>query len=108
MQVWQVRDGEITEFDMHPADFGLREHSLDSVKGGTPSENARTLVQLLDAELGHDHPIENFVVLNAAALLMVAGKACDPKSAARMARDSIQSGRAKAALGSFATALSTT
>lgn len=48
-----------------------------------------------------DDPIENFVVLNAAALLVVAGIAKDEVEGVRLARESISSGKAGVALDRF-------
>jgi anthranilate phosphoribosyltransferase len=46
-------------------------------------------------------PIENFVVMNAAGLLVVSGKAKDEKEGVRLAREAIKDGRALAALDGY-------
>ena len=81
-----------------PADFGLPSHPLDSVHGKTPAENAVTLKTLLNNQMPLNSPIETFVMLNAAALLLVSGVATDLKDGVRRARESISSGKAKAVL----------
>ncbi|BGP56833.1 hypothetical protein JCM8202_006021 [Rhodotorula sphaerocarpa] len=99
--VWDLRDGKITERTTHPSAFGLTPTPLSTVAGGTPLENSLTLVRLLDNELPPTDPIENFVVLNAAALLLVAGKATDEKHGVELARESIRNGKAKEAIEKF-------
>ena len=100
-QVWDLENGQITERTVTPRDFGLPLNSIESVAGGTPLENATTLDLLLANQLDDTHPVENFVVLNTAALLLVAGKATDPQDGVRLARESIANGSAKRALGLF-------
>lgn len=100
-KVWDLHDNIITETNVNPAMFGLPSNPISSVVGGSPSENAATLNDLLDGLLPLDHPIENFVVLNTAALLVVAGVASDPLDGVRRARESIKSGKAKEALRLF-------
>lgn len=64
----------ITNFDVAPADFGLPTHSLDEVHGGkSAQENADILMQILRNERPDDDPVLQFVLLNTAALLTVAG-----------------------------------
>ena len=59
------------------------------------------MLNLLDNKLSTSNPIENFVVLNAAALLLVAGQARDEKHGVELARESLRSGKAKEAIESF-------
>ncbi|GAA6031315.1 hypothetical protein JCM8097_005599 [Rhodosporidiobolus ruineniae] len=99
--VWDLQNGTITERTLHPSNFGLSPSPLSSVAGGTPLENSLTLLSLLDGKLEPTNPVENFVVLNAAALLVVAGQARDEKEGVEMARRSIREGGAKRALEQF-------
>ncbi|KAG1816258.1 glycosyl transferase [Suillus variegatus] len=101
---WQLEDGKITEIRLHPDLFGLSVHPLSSVTGGTPIENAGTFKALLNS--GNDIPVSlipvlHFVLLNASALLVVAGLASDFKEGAALAMNSITSGRAWDALVAF-------
>lgn len=87
---------------MHPTkDFGLQTHPLAEVKGGDCTHNAEILRRLLDNELPENDPILDFVLLNASALLVVAGIATDFKDGVTKARESIASGRAKKVLETF-------
>ncbi|KAI9489124.1 anthranilate phosphoribosyltransferase [Zychaea mexicana] len=100
---WRVRDGgEVTVGVLHPThDFGLKTHPLEEVKGGDGHCNAQILKRLLNNELPEDDPILDFVLLNASALLVVAGIATDFKDGVAKARESIKSGSAKKVLEAF-------
>jgi anthranilate phosphoribosyltransferase len=97
-------DGNIVEAVLHPAQFGLDTHPLTAVSGGRASENAATLTTLLTSReevLEELRPVLEFVLLNAAALLVVAGVARDFKDGVGLARESIASGAAWKALETF-------
>ncbi|MCJ1373206.1 anthranilate phosphoribosyltransferase [Loxospora ochrophaea] len=65
---------EIEEFTLEPSDFGFAVHALSEVSPGKlPHENAATLVKLLKNELSRDDPVLEFVLINTAALFVVAG-----------------------------------
>ncbi|KND05112.1 anthranilate phosphoribosyltransferase [Spizellomyces punctatus DAOM BR117] len=99
--VWSLEpNGEVTEGVVTPSDFNLPSHSLADVVGGDPEFNSKTMTELLAGRL--EGPVLDFVLLNAGALLYVAGKAATLPEAAEMARQSIISGKAKEALESFA------
>ncbi|KAI8059113.1 anthranilate phosphoribosyltransferase [Gongronella butleri] len=104
---WRVHDnGEITTGTLHPTrDFGLKTHPLEQVKGGDCHENAEILNQLLDNQLPYDHPILDFVLLNASALLVVGGHATDFKHGVQLARDALASGKARNVLNAFRDAI---
>lgn len=88
-------DGEIRSFAVTPEDAGLPRASLDQLKGGDPQFNARALEALLDGEPG---AYRDIVLLNAAAALMLAGKADDLEEGAVLAARSIDEGAARRAL----------
>ncbi|HZT51581.1 MAG TPA: anthranilate phosphoribosyltransferase, partial [Stellaceae bacterium] len=60
-----------------------------------PAENAARLVALLEGEPG---PLRDVVLLNAAAALIVAGKAADLRAGAARAAQAIRDGSARQAL----------
>ncbi|KAL7422838.1 anthranilate phosphoribosyltransferase [Cryptotrichosporon argae] len=112
---WWLENGEITTGSIHPTkDFGLPTHPLSAVRGATPDLNALTFNAILSgsaapahlsAPAGSDSPslqaITDYVLLNAAALLHVSGRAKDWKDGVRLARESIESGGARAAFEGF-------
>jgi len=93
--VAEYRDGAISALEVTPADAGIAEARPEDLKGGTPEENAAALRALLDGEHG---AYRDIVVYNAAAALLVAGKASDLREGAEQAAAAIDSGKAKAAL----------
>ncbi|KAI9593605.1 glycosyl transferase family, a/b domain-containing protein [Syncephalis fuscata] len=102
--VWQLLDGNVTHFKLHPNDFGLSVHPLDKIRGGDSHHNAAILREILAGQ--RKDAILDFILLNAAALLVVAGKAADWKAGVALAQDAIESGRATQVLARFAAATS--
>ena len=93
--VCQLADGKITEFEVMPEAAGLPMATADELKGGDPDANAEAIRELL---AGMPGPYRDIVVLNAAASLIVAGKAGDLKEGAALAAKSIDDGAARVAL----------
>ncbi len=91
--------GTIKSLEIHPEDAGLPVHSLASIMGGTPDENAREMTALFDGKTG---AYRDAVLLNAAAALVVADKTDTLKGGVEMARDAIDSGAAKSKLEALA------
>jgi anthranilate phosphoribosyltransferase len=98
--VWSLENDTITELTVRPADFGLSEHPLSEVAGGDAQHNSKLMTDLLTGVIT-EGPIFDFVMLNSAALLYVAGKAASLKDAVQLAKESLSSGRALAALQAF-------
>ncbi len=93
--VAELKDGAVSTFEVTPADAGLAQAAPADLKGGTPEENAVALRAVLDGGAG---AYRDIVVYNAAAALIVAGKAGDLKDGAAQAARAIDSGAARAAL----------
>ena len=97
-----LEDGAVREFELHPEEAGLPVHPFEAVLGGTPEENAVALRALLAGAAG---AYRDAVLLNAAAALVIAGRAADLKEGVAQARDSIDSGRAAAKVAALAAAV---
>jgi len=93
--VFDLHGGAITEYDIDPAGLGLAASKAEDLRGGDPPRNAAIINDVL---AGKEGATRDIVLLNAAAALVVAGKAAEVKSAIDLARDSIDSGGAAAAL----------
>ncbi len=93
--VAELRDRTITVFDVTPEDAGLPRANLAALKGGDAAHNAAALRALLQGEHG---AYRDIVLLNAAAALIVAGKASSLEDGVGRARIAIDNGRAAAAL----------
>ena len=98
-RVTWLEQGRITTGIVDPGEVGLTISSNDSLKGGNAEENARATMDLLKGEKG---PKRDVVLLNAAAVLVLAGVAADFAQGLAMAADSIDSVRALKALADLA------
>ncbi len=90
--VFQVEEGRVQKGRWSPPDFGVRPASIEDLQGGDPEMNAGIVRLVLEGEPGARRDI---VVANAAAALLVAGKAPDLKAALASAAASIDSGAAR-------------
>ena len=93
--VAELKEGTIRVFEVTPEDAGLPRASAEDLKGGNPAENAAAIRRLFDGEAG---AYRDIVLLNAAAALIVSGKASNLKEGAGAAARIIDSGAAKATL----------
>ncbi|MGH2719442.1 MAG: anthranilate phosphoribosyltransferase [Actinomycetota bacterium] len=91
--VWELKGGEVTEWEIHPEDLGIAPASRELLRGGPPAHNAEIAQAVLAGEAG---PVRDFVLLNAAAALVAADLAEDLKTGFDQAAESIDSGRALA------------
>ena len=91
-----LRDGELTEWTLDPAQYGLSGGSPGDLVGGEPADNARTIERLLAGEA----PLaaRNAVVLNAAAAVYVGRTAGNFGDAVGLATRALESGGAREAL----------
>ena len=94
-KIVMLKDGKIAEMTLTPEDVGLSSAPLSAIKGGDAEENATALRAVL---AGEESPHANTVLLNAGAGFVVAGKAKDLQHGIDLARQSIASGKATAAL----------
>ncbi len=90
-----LKDGVVTEFTVTPEDAGLSRHPFEAIVGGTPSENAAAFRALLEGAPG---AYRDAVLLNAAAALVVAGRAESLAGGVALAEESLDEGRAQAAM----------
>jgi anthranilate phosphoribosyltransferase len=90
-----LENGVIRTFDITPEDAGLKRSKPDALRGGDAEQNAKALLDVLKGKLG---PFRDVSVINAAAALIVAGKAKDLKQGATLATKSIDSGEAEGRL----------
>jgi anthranilate phosphoribosyltransferase len=93
--VAELKEGRVTRFEVTPEDAGLPRATLEDLKGGDPAANAAKLTVLLDGRRG---PLRDIVLLNAAAALVVAGRARDLRQGVDQAASAIDSGAARRCL----------
>jgi anthranilate phosphoribosyltransferase len=90
-KVSALAGGKVEELVVTPEDFGLQRSPPNAIDGGGASSNASILTEVLS---GAQHPARGAFVLNAAAALALA-KGMSFKEAAELARQTIDSGRAR-------------
>lgn len=96
--IWRLHDdGELSQAEVTPEDFGVPRAPLDSILGGTPDENVAILRSVLAGDPG---PRRDISVINAALGLVSAGIANEFAEAATIAAKAIDSGAASNVLDS--------
>jgi len=107
-QLWAVADGEVQHLEVDPKRLGLPPATAEDLRGGDVGGNADVVRALVDGARG---AVRDAVVLNAgAALAVYAGAGSDPIEALaagmQRAEESLDTGRARAALDRWVTASS--
>ena len=100
-RVFSVLGERVEEFQVRPSDFGLEERPLTEVAGGDPAHNADIIRRVFAGEPG---PARDFMLLNAAAALLVAGRAGDLAEGVKLAGATLDSGAAQSKLADFVAA----
>ncbi|WP_043363928.1 anthranilate phosphoribosyltransferase [Methyloversatilis discipulorum] len=90
--VGELRDGEVKEYTVHPSDFGLTVHALDTLRVADVQASRDMLLAALDGTLA---PARDIVLLNAGASLYVSGVADSLRDGVDRAREAIESGAAR-------------
>jgi anthranilate phosphoribosyltransferase len=96
--VGELKDGQITEYEIHPEDFGMVMASNRALKVATAEDSKAMLLGVLDNQPGAPKDI---VVLNAGATLYAANVAQSMAAGIVLARTAIESGAARAKLTEF-------
>ena len=93
--VGELKHGQITEYEIHPEDFGLTMASHRALRVDTPEQSRAMLLGVLDNQAGAARDI---VMLNAGAALYAANVVSSIAEGIDQARAAIESGAAKARL----------
>ena len=95
--VAEVRDGTVKEWVIDPRQLGFNSADVSDLAGGDPAENAR----IIEVVLGGEGPAgaRAAVLLNAAAAIYVSGVVTTLGDALAKAREALDSGAGKRALG---------
>ncbi len=107
-RVWLVRDGQVHEERLDPADLDVPTAPADSLRGGDASHNADVTRRFLEGEKG---PVRDAVLLNAAAALVAydgVGESLvdELRLATDRAADAVDTGAAADVLSRWVTACS--
>jgi anthranilate phosphoribosyltransferase len=98
--LFDVRPGKIVRTTRNADEFGLPACTPDDLKGGDVEYNSQHLRAVLEGRDRSAH--RNAVVLQAALVLELLGKAATPREAARKAEDAIESGAGRLLLEKLA------
>jgi anthranilate phosphoribosyltransferase len=93
--VGELKNGEISEFEIHPEDFQLPMASNRALKVETPEQSRQMLTNVLDNQAG---PARDIVIFNAGVALYAANVAASMKDGIAKARAAVESGAARAKL----------
>lgn len=96
--IGELKHGEVSEYEVHPEDFGLQMMSLRNLRVGSADESRAVMLGALDNKPGAAREI---VCLNAGAALYVANVADSIADGITKAREAIASGAARARLEAF-------
>lgn len=96
--ICEFKDGWFKTYTVCPEDFGFERCTKQDLEGGTPEENAKITLAILNGEKGHKR---NAVLMNAGAVLYIGGKAKSMKDGVKLAAEIIDSGKAAKTLEQF-------
>lgn len=97
-RITELKEGKIKTYYIRPEDFAMARASLKEIRGGDREENARIIKDILGGEKGAKRDV---VLINAAACLVAAERAKSFKEGIEIAKNSIDSGKAKKKLQSL-------
>lgn len=95
-RVNELKNGEITTYEISPELFGLERCRLEDIKTGTPQENADMIRGVFSGKL--QGPRRDAVIFNSAGALMIGEKAANFQEGIQLAKELIDSGAAEKVL----------
>jgi len=93
--VTALENGTVRSFEISPEDVGLPRVKPEALRGGDAAANAKAVADVLE---GKKTAFRDVALFNAAAALVVAGKAKDIKAGLGLAMHSVDSGEAEGRL----------
>ncbi|MBU6439212.1 MAG: anthranilate phosphoribosyltransferase [Betaproteobacteria bacterium] len=97
-QVGELRDGQVREYSVHPADFGMRVCDLRELQVSSPAESVQRMREVLDDQPG---PARDVVLLNAGFALYAADVAPSVAEGVELARKALATGAARTSMRTF-------
>lgn len=97
--VCEFQDGWFKSYVIAPEDFGFERCRKEDLAGGSPEENAKITLAVLEGEKSHKR---SAVLMNAGAALYLGGKAQTMEEGVALAAELIDSGKARETLRRFA------
>ena len=96
--VGELKNGVVSEYELHPEDFGLTMRSTRALQVKTPEESRQMLLGVLD---NHEGAARDVVLMNAGMALYAANVVDSMEQGIERARQALDSGAAKAKLEQF-------
>ena len=96
--VAELKNGQVSEYTVHPSQFGLAEHDGTLLKAGNREASIEIMRAVLDNQSG---PARDIVLLNAGAAIYAANVADSLADGVERAREALASGRAAERLLKF-------
>ena len=90
-KITELRNGELSTYNVAPEDFGLERATLEEIQGGDAHQNGEIILEVLRGGRG---PRRDIVLMNAAAAFVASSRAGDLREGVGVAADSIDTGRA--------------
>ncbi len=97
--IMELKNGEIKEYNIKPGDFGIKESSVESLKGGGPEENAGIMKEVFGGK--RKDAYYDVVLINSGAAIYTGDKAESIKEGVEKAREILGSGAASRKLNEF-------
>jgi anthranilate phosphoribosyltransferase len=94
-RIYRLLDGEITEAEFTPEDFGIERGTVTDLEGGGPAENVAITRSILAGDPG---PKADAAIVNAAPAIVLSGMATGFVEAVDLARDAVRTGAAQGVL----------
>ncbi|WP_271410403.1 anthranilate phosphoribosyltransferase [Pseudomonas sp. Q1-7] len=99
----ELKDGEVTEYQIQPEDFGIKSQSLIGLTVGSPQESLELIRDALGKRRTEQgQKAADMIVLNAGAALYAADLAGSLKEGVRLAQDALHTGLAREKLDELA------
>ena len=99
--VCEVRNGNFKSYTITPEQFGFTRCQKEELAGGDPKENAQFALDILNGAKG---PKTDAVLFNAGAAIYTAKEGITIEEGIRIAREALESGKAKEQLAAFVNA----
>jgi anthranilate phosphoribosyltransferase len=96
--VGELKDGKISEYDIHPEDFGIAMAGTRNLRVETPAQSIEMMRSVLDDQPG---PARDIVIFNAGVGLCAANVAASIDDGIALAREAVTSGAARAKCEEF-------
>jgi len=89
--VSELKDGIVSSYTIHPEDFGIKVHKMEDIQSPDCDTNKNIIMGILS---GKSSAATDIAVLNAAASIMVSGKAENLLDSTELAYESVSNGKA--------------